>query len=65
MDVFCPNCKVKTIELMECEICGNLGCTKCIRKKGGKWLCQNCFNKNSDKTSSEENIGDIFSSMFG
>ena len=42
MDIFCPTCKTKTDELIECDECKTVGCPKCIRKKYGRWVCHKC-----------------------
>ncbi len=70
MDIFCPNCKSKTNELIECEICNTIGCPKCIRKKYGKWVCHKCPEpeyKEPDyyNQPGEEKVQSAFASMFG
>jgi len=42
MELFCSTCGSKTLELIECEGCGNVGCPKCLLKIKGKWLCEKC-----------------------
>ncbi len=42
MEIFCPNCKSKAKELIECENCNKIGCIKCFLKVKGKWLCESC-----------------------
>ncbi len=38
----CPRCNSLTKELIACEICNSIGCTRCIIKKNKKWVCENC-----------------------
>lgn len=61
MQLVCPRCGSKTNELIECEICGAIGCPRCMRKKHGKWVCYKC---EKEKTTEEE-VSSVFSSMFG
>lgn len=76
MELFCPNCKSKTDELIECNNCETIGCPKCIRKKYGKWVCHKCPETEYEETKyyypesevqedKEEDIVSGFSAMFG
>ncbi len=75
MELFCPNCKSKTDELLECANCGTIGCVKCIRKKYGKWVCHKCpepereepkyYYPQSRETEEKEEVSNAFASMFG
>ncbi len=69
MDIFCPNCKSKTNELIECEICNTIGCPKCIRKRYGKWVCHKCPQPKYKELRyytqpEEEKVQSAFASMF-
>jgi hypothetical protein len=75
MDIFCPTCKSKTEELIECANCGSIGCPKCIRKKYGKWVCHKCpepeyeekkyYYRDQEDKKPEEEVSSAFASMFG
>jgi transcriptional regulator of aromatic amino acid metabolism len=56
----CPNCGSYTTEIRECDVCGKMGCHKCLKKKKNDWLCLECKSKPEEN---KEN-SDIFS-MFG
>ena len=75
MDIFCPNCKTKTDELIECDNCGAVGCSKCIRKKYGRWVCHKCpepeykeqkyYYPRVSQEKKEEDVSNAFAAMFG
>jgi len=75
MDIFCPNCKSKTDELIECDNCRIVGCSKCIRNKYNKWVCHKCpepkyeeqksYYPESQEKKEEEKVSNAFSAMFG
>ncbi len=73
MDIFCPNCKTKIDELIECDNCKTVGCPKCIRKKYGKWVCHKCpepeepkyYHPEVEEEKSEEKVANAFAAMFG
>ncbi len=75
MDIFCPNCKSKTDELIECDDCQTIGCPKCIRKKYGKWVCHKCpepkheepkyYYPEPQEEKKEEEVSNAFAAMFG
>lgn len=58
MKIKCPICGSTTTELMECDVCGSIGCSRCIHKKSDKWICHTCEKEPEKKTY------DLFS-MFG
>lgn len=72
MDIFCPNCKTKIDELIECDNCKTIGCPKCIRKKYGKWVCHKCpepepqnYYPEIKEEKNEEKVANAFAAMFG
>jgi len=75
MDIFCPNCKSKTDELIECDTCQTIGCPKCVRKKYSKWVCHKCpqpkyeepkyYYPESQEEKKEEEVSNAFAAMFG
>ncbi len=42
MGVKCPTCRNVTSELMSCEGCGRIGCSRCVVKHSRQWLCDGC-----------------------
>lgn len=62
MKIKCPNCGSLTTELIECDICHNVGCNRCVHRKSDKWLCYSCIKNPSYFTKRE--VSDLFS-MFG
>jgi hypothetical protein len=76
MELFCPTCKSRADELIECANCKTIGCPKCIRKKHGKWVCHKCpeseykqtkyyYPKTKEPEKEEDEISNAFSAMFG
>jgi hypothetical protein len=77
MELFCPRCRSKVSELIECENCGTIGCIKCVKKSYGKWVCFKCetpaqtsyYETESERVKSEsakeDEVSDAFSAMFG
>ncbi|MCD6226783.1 MAG: hypothetical protein J7J93_03260 [Candidatus Aenigmarchaeota archaeon] len=76
IQIKCPKCGSTTNELIECEDCGAIGCTRCMKKKYGKWVCHKCeiseqkyYSSDNyysrDKESSENDVNSAFSAMFG
>lgn len=73
MDIFCPNCKSKSDELIECDDCKTVGCPKCIRKRYGKWVCHKCPDALKEEPKNyyterldekQENVNNAFAFMF-
>ncbi len=48
MTLNCINCGSSTIEMRECDKCGNLGCHKCLKKTKEGWLCLDCFKQKKE-----------------
>ena len=74
MELFCPRCRSKVNELIECENCGTIGCIKCVKKSYGKWVCFKCetpvqtetpYYETKSEPAKEEEVSDAFSAMFG
>lgn len=68
MEIVCPRCGTKSRELMSCERCETIGCTVCMKKNYGKWVCHSCENPNKHYYGSDRKSGDVtsaFSAMFG
>ena len=69
MNIVCPKCNSNTTELVECDICNDIGCHRCIRKKSNKWVCFKCkeseteqfFYPRSESESKTEETKNIFS----
>ncbi len=60
MKVECPRCGTEAVELIVCEICNKVGCTRCITKQNKQWVCNKC--KSGYTAPSPESI---LSTMFG
>ena len=71
MEFRCPRCNSKAIELIECEDCGSIGCTRCMKRKYGRWVCFRCeepkrrYYYEIKPKRSEDKVVDAFSAMFG
>jgi len=65
MELRCPRCRSKTRELIECEICHEIGCPRCMKKSHGKWVCYKCKEPERYYHPEEEKIQSAFTSMFG
>jgi len=64
MDFFCPNCKSKTTELIECDSCQSIGCPRCMRRNNKVWVCYDC-KSGKHHSNSEDQVTNAFASMFG
>ena len=42
MEIKCPNCSKVASELIVCESCQTVGCSRCMIKTNQRWLCYNC-----------------------
>ena len=60
MQLKCPRCGTSANELIECEVCKNIGCIRCITKNNKQWICEKC--KNGYVAESPESV---LSAMFG
>ena len=75
INIKCPNCGNPTHELIACEECGAIGCTRCMKKRYGKWVCHKCEDSErkyyspdkyySRDKSSDDDASSAFSAMFG
>ena len=75
IEMKCPKCKSETKELIACENCGAIGCTRCMKKKYGRWTCHKCetpqrsydnyYSNHSAENKNDDDVNSAFSAMFG
>ncbi|MGC8812180.1 MAG: hypothetical protein ACP5O8_01165 [Candidatus Aenigmatarchaeota archaeon] len=57
--MICPRCSNETRELVACDRCKEIGCVRCIVKKGKEWLCDRCRKEEKQEPES------VLASLFG